>query len=283
MSSKAILGFINGGKQIIRGAGNVANEYLPTNITQPIVASANAVPDTESLWVSMPLITIMGIVVVIFIIFATFRTQINNLIQAVFNYMNAFVQGVEQDISPEQDTDDAPPSPVAPVPTPSIIPLPGMGGMKQVFNISENKYTFDDAEPLCKAMGAELASYDDVVQAWKAGADWCNYGWVKGQSAVYPTQSSTYEKMQKMGTDEQRLACGTVGINGGHFDDTKLQFGVNCYGIKPAETSYNSSINMLPIEPETNGQREFNTKVAKYQSHISNIKLMPFRDGAWSE
>ena len=53
----------------------------------------------------------------------------------------------------------------------------GPGG-KQVFNVNRNVYTFGEAEPLCRAFGAELATYDQVKDAYKAGADWCNYGWV---------------------------------------------------------------------------------------------------------
>ena len=67
----------------------------------------------------------------------------------------------------------------------------------QVFNVARNLYTFEEAEPLCKAFGAELATYDQVKSAYEKGADWCNYGWVKGQLAVYPTQQSTYDKLQQ--------------------------------------------------------------------------------------
>ena len=62
------------------------------------------------------------------------------------------------------------------------------------------------------AFGAELATYDQVRDAWKSGADWCNYGWVKGQAAVYPTQQETYDKLQT-GAEDQRMACGMPGVN----------------------------------------------------------------------
>jgi hypothetical protein len=69
-------------------------------------------------------------------------------------------------------------------------------GGNEVFNVSQNKFTYYDAEPLCNALGAELATYEQVKDAWSNGADWCNYGWVKGQMAVYPTQKQTYDKLQ---------------------------------------------------------------------------------------
>ena len=86
----------------------------------------------------------------------------------------------------------------------------GVGG-NQVFNVSSNKYTYYDAEPLCKALGAELATYDQVKDAWSKGADWCNYGWIKGQMAVYPTSDDSFNKLQK-GPAEQHLACGRPGV-----------------------------------------------------------------------
>lgn len=87
-------------------------------------------------------------------------------------------------------------------------------GHKEVFNISKNAYTYYDAEPLCKALGAELATYEQVKNAFEGGADWCNYGWTKGQMAVYPTQKETWEHIQE-GPEDQRNACGRPGVNGG--------------------------------------------------------------------
>jgi hypothetical protein len=82
-------------------------------------------------------------------------------------------------------------------------------GRQQVFNIHKNAYTYYDAEPLCKALGAELASYEQVKQAYAQGADWCNYGWVKGQMAVFPTSEDTYKKTQS-GPEDGRNSCGDV-------------------------------------------------------------------------
>ncbi|NBT71426.1 MAG: hypothetical protein EBT36_08525 [Betaproteobacteria bacterium] len=44
---------------------------------------------------------------------------------------------------------------------------------KEVFNIASNIYTYADAAPLCKALGAELATYDQVKESYERGADWC--------------------------------------------------------------------------------------------------------------
>jgi hypothetical protein len=158
--------------------------------------------------------------------------------------------------------------------------LPGDG--KEVFSISSNKYTYYDSEPLCKALGAELATYDQVKQAWANGADWCNYGWIKGQMAVYPTSQTTYAKLQK-GTPEQRLVCGRPGLNGGHFDNPELRFGVNCYGVKPPQKDHDATaITSGEGAPLSPGMLEFDKKVNKYRGDASSIAILPFNKTAWS-
>ena len=62
----------------------------------------------------------------------------------------------------------------------------------EVFNISNNLYTYDDAQAICSVYGAQLATYDQVEEAYKDGAEWCNYGWSENQMAFFPTQKSTW-------------------------------------------------------------------------------------------
>ena len=71
-------------------------------------------------------------------------------------------------------------------------------GTKQVFNLSDNKYTYDDAKAVCKAYGAELADYKQIEDAHKNGAEWCGFGWSKDKMALYPTQSKSWEGLQKI-------------------------------------------------------------------------------------
>lgn len=148
-------------------------------------------------------------------------------------------------------------------------------GKKEVFNIADNKYTYSDAEPLCKAFGAELATYDQVKEAWNNGADWCNYGWVKGQSAVYPTQKATYDKLQA-GPEEQRMACGIAGVNGGYFDNPELRFGVNCYGQRPSQNDTSVRHMMQREANKTQGGLEYDRKVQEYKTHMDQIPVNPF-------
>lgn len=153
---------------------------------------------------------------------------------------------------------------------------------KQIFNISRNLYTYEEAAPLCKAMGAELATYEQLQESYKNGADWCNYGWIKGQLAVYPTQETTWNKLQQ-GPPEYRNACGKPGVNGGFFDNPDLRFGVNCYGPRPQkkdtdELGTDTDMGM----PPTAEQIEFDKKVQRFRENMNNITVLPWSRSTWS-
>jgi hypothetical protein len=157
--------------------------------------------------------------------------------------------------------------------------LPTTGG-SEVFNISKNTFSYYDAEPLCRALGAELATYDQVKKAWEKGADWCNYGWVKGQNAVYPTQKDTWEKLQA-GPEDQRMACGVPGLNGGFFDNPELRFGVNCFGPKPNQSDHDAIAMSkgVPLSPEA---LEVEKKIAKFRTEAASLGIMPFNETKWA-
>jgi hypothetical protein len=154
---------------------------------------------------------------------------------------------------------------------------------KEVFNVSSNDYTYYDAEPLCRALGAELATYDQVKDAWENGADWCNYGWVKGQVAVYPTQRETWEKIQG-GPDEEKEACGMPGINGGYFDNPEMKFGVTCYGDKPAQSANDERILVKNgAIPRTTEMLKVDERVQDFKEQLGTIGLLPFNHNNWEQ
>jgi len=155
------------------------------------------------------------------------------------------------------------------------------GASNEVFNVSQNRFTYYDAEPLCRALGAELATYEQVKDAWGKGADWCNYGWVKGQMAVYPTQEDTYEKLQT-GTPEERQACGTVGINGGFFDNPELRYGVNCYGKKPPQSAHDETKLMEQGKvPRSAAALTVDKLAAEFRNQKDSMFIRPFNDNKW--
>jgi hypothetical protein len=100
--------------------------------------------------------------------------------------------------------------------------------------------------------------------------------------AVYPTQTNTWEQLQN-GPEEQRGACGRPGLNGGYFDNPELQFGVNCYGIKPEQKDHDATTiaagDGAPLSPSG---LEFERKVNKYRGEANSIAVMPFSKNAWS-
>ena len=144
----------------------------------------------------------------------------------------------------------------------------------QVYNIASNVYTYEDAKSVCKAHNGRLAKLDEVIDAYKNGGDWCNYGWTEGQLALYPTQQESWDKLQK-GPEQHRSNCGLVGVNGGYFQNKELLFGSNCYGKKPT------------IKPQERTKQELtgndDSKVRKFQSMLQEIKISPFNKDKWSQ
>ena len=147
---------------------------------------------------------------------------------------------------------------------------------KQVFNIGNNIYTYDEAQKVCQAFDADLASYDQIESAYSAGGEWCNYGWSADQMAFFPTQKSTWQRLQQ--NDDTKNACGRPGINGGYFSNPYIKFGANCYGVKPQqpegwEPEHSSIISAAPTTPaESDNQRKM-----RKQAEINS-----FNDSEWS-
>ena len=101
----------------------------------------------------------------------------------------------------------------------------------EVFNVSNNVYSYEEAQKVCSAFDASLATYDQIERSYRNGGEWCNYGWSDGQMAFFPTQKKTWETLQK--SEGTKHACGRPGINGGFIDNPYVRFGANCYGKKP--------------------------------------------------
>ena len=173
--------------------------------------------------------------------------------------------------------DGLPPSQIPTNTPPSGMVSTGKEGTKQVFNVSDNLFTYDDSEAVCRAYGSELATYEQVVDAYKKGANWCNYGWTKGQLALYPIQSSFWQKYQDSDPEEAE-SCGMPGINGGYFENKNLQFGVNCFGVKRVPKGSESMKSAYVSDKE----REIREKVNVFKRQLKNWKLMPFNEDKWS-
>lgn len=154
----------------------------------------------------------------------------------------------------------------------------------QVFNVSNNYYTYDDAQAVCKAFDSQLATYDQVETAYHNGAEWCNYGWSEGQMAFFPTQKGTWEKLQK--NELHKNSCGRPGINGGYFENPYIKFGVNCFGKKPKPTDLEKKMMEAqqdePI-PQTEEEIALQEKIKYYKENGDQLlQVNSFNKNKWS-
>ena len=225
----------------------------------------NMTPDSNSNSGS----NIMGIIIVAILIILI----IANAFQYFFSInITAYIQGLfepktEVDIVVDQSTYE--PSPV-----------PEIKFKKQVFNIPGNYYNYENAKALCKAYGADLASYDQIEKAYNNGAEWCNYGWSANQLALFPTQKKTYNTLQTIPGHEND--CGRPGINGGFIDNPRVRFGVNCYGNKPKITSEEEELMKTTTPyPETAKDKVFQKRVDFWKNKVDEILVAPFNYNTW--
>ena len=155
------------------------------------------------------------------------------------------------------------------------------GTTPEVFNIGENEYTYEDAEALCQAYDAKLATYEQIEDAYKKGASWCNYGWSADQMVFFPTNREVWEKLQKIKGHEND--CGRIGINGGYIANPNVRFGVNCYGNKPDITSRESKLmNNQTLYPKSLEDYEIDKKSEQYKKQLDKILVSPFNNTNWS-
>jgi hypothetical protein len=164
---------------------------------------------------------------------------------------------------------------------PDPSPVPEIKFKKQVFNIPGNYYSYDNAKAVCKAYGAELASYNQIEEAYNKGAEWCNYGWSANQLALFPTQKQTYNTLQTIKGHEND--CGRAGINGGYIANPKIKFGVNCYGNKPKITEEEQELMKTSSPyPETAEDIAFQKRVDYWKNKVDEILVSPFNSNMWS-
>jgi hypothetical protein len=153
---------------------------------------------------------------------------------------------------------------------------------KQVFNIPGNTYTYDNAKAICSAYDSEIATYQQIEDAYKNGGEWCNYGWSADQMALYPTQQNTYNNLQKIKGHEHD--CGRPGINGGYIANPNVKFGVNCFGNKPKITHEEDELMKIASPyPKTIQDIEFQKKVDYWKNNVNQVLISPFNYNTWGQ
>ena len=172
--------------------------------------------------------------------------------------------------------------PPPPPPSQSSNNVPEIKLYKEVFNIPGNNYTYSEAESICSAYGAKLATYEELEEAYNRGGEWCNYGWSESQMALFPTQKKTYNKLQTIKGHEHD--CGRPGINGGYIANPNVRFGINCYGHKPRRTEIEKELmeNTNPY-PLTKEELIMEKQVDYWKSQLPNIIVSPFNTNRWSK
>ena len=154
----------------------------------------------------------------------------------------------------------------------------------EVFNVSNNLYTYDDAKSVCASYDSRLATYNEIEDAYNKGAEWCNYGWSDGQMAFFPTQKSTWAELQK--SPKTQNNCGRPGVNGGYMENPYIRFGVNCFGKKPKPSerdlqSMNANKNI--IFPQTEEDALMDKKVKFWKENADKLlSLNGFNRTKWS-
>jgi hypothetical protein len=159
-------------------------------------------------------------------------------------------------------------------------PVPEIKFKKQVFNIPGNYYNFENAKALCQAYGSNLATYEQIEDAYKNGGEWCNYGWSEGQMALFPTQQQTFDNLQKIKGHEHD--CGRPGINGGYIANPQIKFGVNCYGNKPKINQEEEELMKKSTPyPESAQDIIFQKRVDFWKNKVDEILVSPFNYDSW--
>jgi hypothetical protein len=165
----------------------------------------------------------------------------------------------------------------------------------EVFNISNNLYTYEDAQAICKSYNATLATYDQVERTYNNGGEWCNYGWSADQMILFPTQKKTWEKLQKLDegrecnskTPSRKNNCGRPGINGGYIANPYARFGVNCFGKKPAPTDADKArmdAMQSHVYPKTLEEQKLDKKVDYWKENANKyLQINSYSTNAWNK
>ena len=247
--------------------GNSSSSSSSSSSSQQVLPSISST--SKSGFSSISNIVIIVIVVMLFILL---------LVNAMQYFFGLNVMASIKDLFSEKPIVDIQINPILPM-EPSVVPE--IRVKQQVFNIPGNNYGYNDAKSLCSAYGARLATYDEVETSYNHGGEWCNYGWSDGQMALFPTQKSTFENLQKIQGHEND--CGRPGVNGGYIGNPQVKFGVNCFGYKPKITTEEEEMmmNTSPY-PKTNKDIAMEERVDYWKSQLDEILVSPFRHNKWS-
>lgn len=149
---------------------------------------------------------------------------------------------------------------------------------KEVFHIRDNIFTYDQAKAICAAHNSRLATIEEMIDAYRKGANWCSYGWSDGQLALYPTQKDFWAKLQS--DPYRKNECGKPGVNGGYFENKAYHFGANCFGKKPAPKPNEKDKQKYIGKSRLTGMER---QISEYQNTKGEFEVAPFSNDSWSQ
>lgn len=194
---------------------------------------------------------------------------------------NLFTETPQIDLTVTKTVEDTPEQEEEDGPLPNVAPPLAENNPPQVYHISDNIYNYKNAKAICESLNAKLATYDQIEDAYKHGAQWCSYGWSEGQMAYFPTQKDTFNKLQTI--DGHKNDCGRPGINGGYIGNPYAEFGVNCYGPKPDMSAEEGQLMMnAPLYPKTQKELNFEKRVKYWRNKADTLRVAPFSKEKWS-
>ena len=154
-------------------------------------------------------------------------------------------------------------------------PVGGPFTASEVFHVFDNNFTYDEAPAVCAAYGATLATLEQIIDSYNKGAEWCGYGWSSGGMALFPTQKTTWDELQREIDPSKRTRCGRPGVNGGYFDPMN-KFGVNCYGFKPQGNT------TFPVPAPGTDNTEFQRTVNEFKAGLKSFTVSPWSRRQWN-
>lgn len=166
----------------------------------------------------------------------------------------------------------------------------------EVYSTNRNIWSYDDAEAVCKIQGAELASYEHLVEAAENGAHWCNLGWVKSDTtddsdslrfAHYPIQKKEFDKTKS--SAKNKNTCGMFwnekynnkefSVQGGAYGKNNL-LAVNCYG--PKRKMKIDERAMLNSMSDNVNNSELQSRIDSIQDKADNLMFLPYNKKQWA-
>ncbi len=160
---------------------------------------------------------------------------------------------------------------------------------KEVFLVY-NKYTYSEAQEICKLYKGRIATEADLEKAFKNGANWCNWGWLEGKKIAYPVQEKYWEQVEKV----HKGHCGpTAGINKISKIDPSKKYSINCYGIKPRKSKHDLSLDDGLLKYKNTDNLENRIKQCKLdkqekeakkwaRDQKKNVRIVNFNKNKWS-